>query len=75
MAKSKLVRVSEKIADGVTSGFNKISNGVVKGYTKIEDKFVEQYLTKDGESVEDAKKRLKKEEQIRNQKEQEKLNK
>ncbi|MBQ6894975.1 MAG: hypothetical protein IJN40_05740 [Clostridia bacterium] len=70
MAKSKLVKISEKIAegvteefekisDGVTGGFEKISNSVVKGYTKIEDKFVDMYLTEDGESIEDAKKRLK----------------
>ena len=31
------------------------------GYTKIEDKFVDAYLTKDGETVEEAKARLKKE--------------
>lgn len=73
MVKSKLVQANEKIADtvttgfkkmsdGVVSGFNKISDTVVEGYTKIEDKFVDRYLTKDGETVEDAKKRLKEEE-------------
>ena len=62
MAKSKLVKVNEKIAegvvsgykktcDGVTGGFKKMTDGVVKGYTKIEDKFVDEFLTKDGESV------------------------
>ena len=30
-------------------------------FTKIEDKFVDAYLTKDGETVEEAKARLKKE--------------
>lgn len=34
---------------------------VVEGYIKIEDRFVGQYLTKDGETVEEAKARLKKE--------------
>ena len=29
------------------------------GYTKIEDKFVDKYLTRDGETVEEAKQRLK----------------
>ena len=48
MAKSKLVKANEKI-----------EKAVVSGYTKIEDKFVDEFLTKDGESVEDAKKRLK----------------
>lgn len=74
MAKSKLVKASGKIAetvttgfkkmsDGVVNGFNKMSEGVVKGYTKIEDKFVDEFLTKDGESIEDAKKRLKEEQE------------
>ena len=71
MAKSKIVKANEKIADAVTSGYRKIEKGVVEGYkiiekgavcgyTKIEDKFVDAYLTKDGETVEQAKARLKK---------------
>ncbi len=69
MAKSKIVKVNEKIADGVVAGYKKIEDGVVNGYKKIEagvvggftkmtDKFVDEFLTKDGESVEDAKKRI-----------------
>ena len=58
MAKSKLVKANEKIAEKVVSGYKKIEDGVVGGYKKIEDAFVDNYLTKDGESVEDAKKRL-----------------
>ncbi|MBE5868999.1 MAG: hypothetical protein E7293_08605 [Lachnospiraceae bacterium] len=50
-----------KIAGAVTGGYKKIEKGVVSGYTKIEDKFVDAYLTKDGETVEEAKARLKKE--------------
>lgn len=61
MAKSKIVDVNKKIASGVTTGYKKIEDGVVNGYKKIEDKFVDQFLTKDGETVEDAKKRLKEE--------------
>ena len=72
MAKSKLVAANKKIATGVTGGYKKIEEGVVGGYKKIEetvvggyqkieDAFVDQYLTHDGESVEDAKKRLKEE--------------
>lgn len=60
MAKSKLVQVNEKIAEAVTDGYKKIEHGVVSGYTKIEDKFVDAYLTKDGETVDEAKARLKK---------------
>ncbi|MBQ2966886.1 MAG: hypothetical protein IJE10_02030 [Clostridia bacterium] len=60
MAKSKLVKANEKIAEHVTDGYRKIENAVVGGYKKIEDAFVEQYLTHNGETVEEAKARLKK---------------
>ena len=60
MAKSKIIKANQKIADAVVGGYKKIENAVVGGYTKIEDKFVDAYLTKEGETVEEAKKRLKK---------------
>ena len=34
MATSKFVKANEKIAESVTSGFQKISDAVVSGYTK-----------------------------------------
>lgn len=66
---SKLNEANEKIANGVVDGFKKIENGVVEGYKKIEggvvdgykkieDKFVNTVLTHEGETAEDAKKRL-----------------
>jgi len=66
---SKFVEANEKIAEGVVKGYKKIEGGVVGGYKKIEtgvvegfgkvtDKCVEVLFAKDGESVEDAKKRL-----------------
>lgn len=66
---SKFVEANEKIAEGVVKGYKKIEDGVVSGYKKIEtgvvdgfgkvtDKCVEKLFAKDGESVEDAKKRL-----------------
>lgn len=69
MAKSSLVKANEKIAeevtagykkieDGVVGGYKKIEDGVVSGYKKIEDRFVDNFLTRDGESVEEAKRRL-----------------
>lgn len=72
MAKAKLTKSNEKIAEAVTSGYKKVEKGVVDGYKKmeqgvvsgfsrIEDKFVDTYLTRDGETVEEAKARLKKE--------------
>ena len=68
MAKSKLVRANEKIAEKVVGGYQKIEDAVVGGYKKIEDSvvsghqriengFVARYLTRDGESVEEAKAR------------------
>ncbi len=60
MAKSKIVKANEKIAETVVGGYKKIENAVVGGYTKIEDKFVDRFLTRDGETVEQAKERLKK---------------
>jgi len=69
MAKSKIVAANKKIEeavvggykkieDGVVGGYKKIENGVVGGFNKMTDKFVDNYLTKDGESVEEAKKRM-----------------
>lgn len=58
MAKSKLIKANKKIAETVVNGYKGIENRVVGTYTKIEDKFVDQYLTHEGESVEDAKKRI-----------------
>ena len=40
MAKSKLVKANEKIAEHVVAGYKKIENGVVGGFGKISDAFV-----------------------------------
>ena len=69
MAKSKFIEANEKIAegavkgykkieDGVVTGYQKIEDGVVKGFNKVTDKCVEYLFAREGESVEDAKKRL-----------------
>lgn len=84
MAKSKLVKANEKIAehvvsgyqkieDGVVGGYKKIEDGVVGGFTKMTDKFVDNFLTKDGESVEEAKERLAQEQADRQAASQERL--
>ena len=39
-------------------GYKKIGEGAVNGFNKIADKFVDNFLTKEGESIEDAKARL-----------------
>ena len=69
MDMSKLVEANEKIAEAVVDGYKKIENGVVEGYKKIEDsvvegfgkvtdKCVEKLFAKEGETAEEAKKRL-----------------
>lgn len=79
MAKSKLVKVNEKIAEGVVGGYKKIEEGAVGGYKKIEkgavsgfnkiaDKFVDNFLAKEGESVEEAKARIAAEQKVRKEK-------
>ena len=66
---SKIAETNEKIAEKVVEGYKKIENGVVEGYKKIEkgavdgfnkvsDKCIEVMFAKDGETVEDAQKRL-----------------
>ena len=48
----------KKIEDGVVEGYKKIENGVVEGFNKVSDKFIDVLFTREGESVEDARKRL-----------------
>lgn len=55
---AKLADRMDKIADGVVQGYQKIENGVVGSFQKISDKFVGTFLTREGESLEDAKARL-----------------
>lgn len=66
---SKIIEANEKIAEGVVKGYRKIESGVVEGYKKIEtgavegfgkvvDACVEKLFAREGETVEEAKKRL-----------------
>lgn len=55
----------KKVEDTFVKNYEKIESSVVDGYTKIEDKFVSKYLVHDGETVEEAKIRLKKEQEER----------
>lgn len=79
MAKSKLVKANEKIAEKVVGGYKAIENGVVGGYKSVEngvtggfnkmvDHFVDEFLTREGESVEEARARLKAEQDARMEK-------
>ena len=69
MAKTKLEKANEKIAENVVKGYKAIENSVVGSYKKVEDAvvgaykrvedaFVGEFLTRDGETVEDAKVRM-----------------
>ncbi len=55
-----VVGAYEKIEETVVAGYKKVEQGAVSGFSKISDKFVERFLTRDGETVEDARKRLSK---------------
>ena len=59
MTRSKLVQANKKIEEAVVSGYRIIEQTVVGGYQGIEAGFVDRYLTRDGETVEEAKQRLK----------------
>ncbi len=62
-------KANDKIAQGVTSGYQKIEHGVVNGYkametgvvdgfTRVSDWFVGYLFTREGETVEQAKQRM-----------------
>ena len=55
-----VVGTYEKIEDAVVSGYKKIEEGAVTGFQKLTDKMVEKLFSREGESVEDTKKRLSK---------------
>ena len=53
-----IMQIYLKIEDGVVSGYKKIEEGAVDGFNKVTDKIIEKAFAKEGETVEDAKKRL-----------------
>lgn len=74
MAIAKHIKTNQKIAEkavdtfgkieaAAVGGYAQIESAVMEGYTRIEDAFVDRILAKDGETVKDAKKRLKREQQ------------
>lgn len=56
-----VVDTYQKIESGVVGTYQKIEDGVVGAFEKVENRFVEKFLAKDGETVEEAKKRLREE--------------
>lgn len=59
MAQSKLIKANQEIAKRVLGAFETVEDAVVGGYTKVEDAFVDHFLTRDGETIAEAKARLK----------------
>lgn len=54
-----VVQGYKKVEDGVVGGYQKMETGVVDGFTRVMDKCVEVLFAKEGESVQEAKERLK----------------
>lgn len=57
-----VVDTYKAIEKGVVGAYKAVEDSVVGAYQKVEDAFVEKFLTKPGETVDDAKARLKDEE-------------
>ena len=57
-----VVDTYKAIEKGVVGAYKVVEDSVVGAYQKVEDAFVEKFLTKPGETVDDAKARLKDEE-------------
>ena len=60
---SKFTEVNDKIEKTVVDSYKKTEDKFVSGYKKIEDKFVDTFLRKDNETIEEAKERIKKEQE------------
>ena len=51
------------IENGVVSGYTTIQDGVVEGFTRVSDAFIMKFFAKEGETVEQAKMRMKAEDE------------
>ncbi len=65
MVEEEIVEDYKKLEEGVVGGYKKVEEGVVGGFNKIADGFVDKFLKKEGESVEEARERLAKEQEKR----------
>ena len=54
-----VVDTYKAIEEGVVGAYKAVEDSVVGAYQKVKDAFVEKFLTKPGETVDDAKARLK----------------
>ncbi len=53
-----VVGTYQKIEDSVVGGYKKVEQGAVSGFQKISDKFVQKFFSREGETVEQTRKRL-----------------
>ena len=53
-----VVNAYEKIEDTVVSGYQKVEKGAVSGFRKISDRFIQKFFSREGETVEETRKRL-----------------
>lgn len=60
---SKIVEANQKIEKAVVGTYKTVEDTVVGGYRKIEDRFVDLFLRLDGETIEEAKARLRAEQE------------
>lgn len=60
---SKIVEANKKIEKAVVGAYNKVEDTVVGAYKKVEDKFVDIFLKDDGETTEEAKERVMKQQE------------
>ncbi|MBR3600851.1 MAG: hypothetical protein IKL49_00775 [Lachnospiraceae bacterium] len=65
MAGQEIAEDYKKVETGVVDSYKKVEEGVVGGFNKIADGFVDKFLKKDGETVEEARERLAKEQEKR----------
>jgi len=60
---SKFTEANKKIEEAVVDSYCAIENGVVDTYHRIENRFVDLFLRRDGETIEETKVRLQKEQE------------
>ena len=53
-----VVNTYEKIEESVVGGYRKIEDGAVNGFRKISDFFIRKFFSRQGETVEQTRKRL-----------------
>lgn len=58
-----VVKGYKTIENGVVSGYTAVQDGVVEGFTRISDAFVKKFLMREGETLEEAKARIAREEE------------